>query len=362
MVYRALGLMSGSSLDGLDLAFAEFDVTGNRWNYQILSADCYEYTKEWMEKLRTAPQLSAAAYMQLHADYGQLLGTYVNRFVEAHQLQYKIQLIGSHGHTTFHSPATRLTHQLGDGAALAAATGINVVSDLRNMDVALGGQGAPIVPIGEKWLLQQYRYFLNIGGIANLSCNTEPYSAFDICAANRVLNLLVQPTGRAYDEGGRLARSGQVNEALLRELNDLAYYRQPFPKSLANEFGTDVVFPLIKEKGLPLADELCTYTEHIAQQLKAAIELLPAGNPTQGAQLLATGGGAFNTYLVERMQHYVPTIEIVVPDEQLINFKEALIMAFIAVLRWREEPNCLSSVTGAGRDSVGGAVWSGQEW
>jgi anhydro-N-acetylmuramic acid kinase len=354
--------MSGSSLDGLDLAFAEFEVTGNRWSYQILSADCYPYPEEWIEKLSTATRLPARDYMQLHVDYGHLLGTFVNRFIEAHQLQYKVQLIGSHGHTTFHNPATRLTHQLGEGAALAATTGINVVSDLRAMDVALGGQGAPIVPIGEKWLLHEYRYLLNIGGIANLSCNANPYTAFDICAANRVLNLLVQPTGQAYDAEGRLARSGQVNFALLQELNSLGYYQQPFPKSLANEFGTDVVYPLIKQKGLPVADELCTYTEHIALQLKAALQQLPAPATSQQEQLLATGGGAFNTYLIERMQYHLPDLSLVVPDAQLINFKEALIMAFMAVLRWREEPNGLSSVTGAGRDSVGGAVWSGQEW
>jgi anhydro-N-acetylmuramic acid kinase len=362
MVYRALGLMSGSSLDGLDLAFAEFEVTGNRWSYQVLAADCYSYSDEWMEQLRTATQLPAREYMQLHANYGRLLGSLVNSFVEAHQLQYKIQLIGSHGHTTFHSPATGLTHQLGDGATLAAATGINVVSDLRNLDVALGGQGAPIVPIGEKWLLHQYQYFLNIGGIANLSSNSNPYVAFDVCAANRVLNLLVQPTGKAYDEGGQLARTGQVNNSLLQDLNALAYYQQPFPKSLANEFGTDVVYPLIKHKGLPLADELCTYTEHIAHQLNKALQQVPVVTIGNRPQLLATGGGAFNTFLVERMQALNPEVDIVVPDAQLVNYKEALIMGFIAVLRWREEPNALTSVTGAERDSVGGAIWSGQAW
>lgn len=362
MVYRALGLMSGSSLDGLDLAFAEFEVTGNRWTFQVLAADCYPYSPDWVEQLRSATQLPARDYMQLHADYGRLLGSLVNRFIESHQLQYKIQLIGSHGHTTFHSPGTGLTHQLCDGATLAAATGINVVSDLRNLDVALGGQGAPIVPIGEKWLLPEYQYFLNIGGIANLSSNTQPYVAFDVCAANRVLNLLIQPTGKAFDAGGQLARSGQVNNKLLQELNKLAYYQQPFPKSLANEFGTDVVFPLIKQQELQLADELCTYTEHIAHQLNQALEQVPVLTTGNRPQLLATGGGAFNTFLIERMQALNPNVQIVVPDAQLVNFKEALIMAFIAVLRWREEPNALSSVTGANRDSVGGAIWSGQAW
>ncbi len=352
--------MSGSSLDGLDLVFASFDVSGSSWTYEILAADCYPYPPEWLQRLETATALPAGDYQQLHCDYGRYLGEQVNRFVETYQLHYKVQLVGSHGHTTFHRPESGMTHQLGDGAALAATCGINVVSDLRSMDVALGGQGAPIVPIGEKWLLGDFSWFLNIGGIANLSRNGDPYMAFDVCPANRVLNLLAATTGQPYDAGGATARSGQVHPGLLEQLSQLPYYRQSPPKSLANSFGTDVVFPLLQTADLSAADSLCTYTEHIAQQVQQAIQVLP---PVDGpARLLVTGGGAFNTYLLERMRSLVPELELVVPDEQLVQYKEALIMAFMAVLRWREENNVWHTVTGARRSSVGGAIWMGQDW
>jgi anhydro-N-acetylmuramic acid kinase len=360
MTYRAIGLMSGSSLDGLDIVFAEFEVNGQQWNYNIQHAGCYAYDDIWTEKLQHATLLSAPEYMQLHADYGHLLGKLVKQFIADHQLDYKVQLIGSHGHTTFHTPSAKMTHQLGDGAALAAATGINVVSDLRNMDVALGGQGAPIVPIGEKLLLGDYQYFLNIGGIANISANTNPYVAFDICPANRVMNMLTREIGKPYDDGGSIARGGQVKDDLLLQLNSLGYYQLPYPKSLANDFGTDIVYPLVKKHQYSVEDALCTYVEHIALQLKNAIVQINNNQQIENSKLLATGGGVFNNFLIERMKTHLPGIDIVVPDAKLVEFKEALIMAFIALLRWREENNVLSSVTGAVRDSVGGAVWSGE--
>ncbi len=359
MIYRAMGLMSGSSLDGLDIVFTEFEVQGSKWSYRVICSDCYSYSNEWTEKLKNAPMLSAIDYMQLHSDYGHLLGQMVNRFINEYQLQYKVQLIASHGHTSFHSPSTKMTHQLGDGAAIAAETGINVVSDLRAMDVALGGQGAPIVPIGEKLLFTDYSYFLNIGGIANITAKTDPFVAFDICPANRVLNLLALQTGKAFDAGGEMARSGTVNETLLQQLNALHYYSQPYPKSLANEFGTGEVYPIIQQSGCSIADALATYTEHIAMQLKHAVEMIHLSS-TEKQKLLVTGGGALNTFLIERMQYYLPSVEITVPGAELINYKEAIIMALIGVLRWREEKNVLSSVTGSVRSSVGGAIWMGQ--
>ncbi|MFT3845542.1 MAG: anhydro-N-acetylmuramic acid kinase [Lacibacter sp.] len=357
MIYRAIGLMSGSSLDGLDIVFAEFEVTGEKWNFTIQCSDCYPYSKEWTEKLKTAPSLYAADYMQLHSDYGHLLGTMVNRFIHEHQLQFKVQLIASHGHTSFHSPSTKMTHQLGDGAAIAAETGVNVVSDLRAMDIALGGQGAPIVPIGEKLLFADYTYFLNIGGISNITAKTDPFVAFDICPANRVLNMLAETAGKAFDDGGKIASSGTIDETLLQKLNALDYYCKPFPKSLANEFGTGNVFSLIQNSGCSIPDALATYTEHIAIQIKYAVETIRLKSDNQ--KMLVTGGGALNTYLIKRMQHHLPAVEITVPGTELINYKEALIMALIGVLRWREENNVLSSVTGSSRNSIGGTVWMG---
>src|SRR5438874_2223580 len=185
MIYRAIGVMSGSSLDGLDIAFSEFQENGGKWNYEIKKADCYLYSKEWAQKLRTATSLGALEYQLLHVEYGQYIGQQINKFIEENSLNYQVALISSHGHTSFHVPSKKMTAQLGDGAAIAAQTQLPVVTDLRALDLAFGGQGAPIVPIGEKWLLGDYNYFLNLGGIANISFKAEPYIAFDVCSANR---------------------------------------------------------------------------------------------------------------------------------------------------------------------------------
>jgi anhydro-N-acetylmuramic acid kinase len=361
MVYRVIGLMSGSSLDGLDIAFVEFHENAGQWSFEIKASDCYPYSPEWIGKLRTAVSLSAREYQLLHTDYGHYLGQEVNRFIDQYHLHYQVALIASHGHTTFHMPDRKMTAQLGEGAALAAETGLPVVTDLRALDVAFGGQGAPIVPIGEKLLLKEYDYFLNLGGIANISFNSETYVAFDVCPANRVLNMLAGEAGKDYDEGGKLAASGTIDHSLLSELNGLDYYRQSFPKSLANDFGTDTVYPLIREKNLKPHDALRTFTEHIAIQVKNA---LATSHPaSRQARLLATGGGALNDFLVERLSEQLSAFNtsIVIPERSLINFKEALIMALIGVLRWRQEYNVFSSVTGAARDSIGGALWTGQE-
>jgi anhydro-N-acetylmuramic acid kinase len=256
-----------------------------------------------------------------------------------------------------------MTAQLGDGASIAAETELPVISDLRSMDLAFGGQGAPIVPVGEKLLLPDHRYYLNLGGIANVSINAENnYLAFDICAANRVLNMLALKEGKDYDDGGKLARTGTINKELLEELNSLEYYRKPYPKSLANDFGTGTVYPLILGSGITIADALCTYCEHIAVQVKLGILMADKNIPHQ-SRLLVTGGGAFNDFLIDKINGKLAElgIEVVVPEAELINYKEALVMAFIGVLRWREEYNVLSSVTGARRGSIGGAVWNGME-
>jgi anhydro-N-acetylmuramic acid kinase len=368
MVYRAIGLMSGSSLDGLDLVFAEFTVNAGNWTYEIIAADCYEYSAEWKEKLQSATSLNALDYQLLHIEYGHYLGEQVNRFIDANDLHYKVGLVVSHGHTTFHVPQKRMTAQLGDGAAIAAVTGLPVVSDLRALDVAFGGQGAPIVPIGEKFLLKDYGMFLNLGGIANISFNLpDAYIAFDVCPANRVLNLICHTVKKEYDEGGQMAAMGNVNEELLRKLNEMDYYRQPYPKSLANDFGTNEIYPLIKSFGLPHTDGLRTYVEHVVQQLKLAVSgqrsAVSSAQSVISNKLLVTGGGAFNTFLIQRLSEELASldIEVVVPEENLVKYKEALIMALIGVLRWRQEYNVLSSVTGAQRDSIGGAVWIGQE-
>ncbi|MFM2138975.1 MAG: hypothetical protein RJA57_1282 [Bacteroidota bacterium] len=364
MTYRAIGMMSGSSLDGLDIVFAEFTVQGDQWQYRILAADCIPYPEEWVRRLRDAIHLGARDYLLLHAAYGHFTGEQVNAFIQRHGLEFQVALVSSHGHTTFHVPEGRMTAQLGDGAAIAAVTGLPVVSDLRALDVALGGQGAPIVPMGERQLLGDYRFFLNLGGIANLSEKCEPYIAFDVCPANRVLNLLASTQGLAYDDQGRLAASGTLNHGLLEDLNQQAYYDQTYPKSLANDFGTDILYPMIRETGIPTADALRTFTEHIAVQVGRAVRERVALRTSAAAdRMLVTGGGGFNTYLMDRIADHLGPAGVLteVPEPNLVNYKEALIMAFLGVLRWRQEYTVLSSVTGARHDSIGGALWNGQE-
>jgi len=362
MVYKVIGLMSGSSLDGLDIAFIEFNENGGKWSYEILIGECYEYSGSWKEKLISAIDLKALDYLLLHTDYGHYLGKQINIFIDKNNLQHQVNLISSHGHTTFHEPDNLMTAQLGDGAAISAETKLPVITDLRSMDVAFGGQGAPIVPIGEKLLLGDYTYFLNLGGIANISANiNDNFIAFDVCPANRVLNMLAEKKGFGFDDDGKIAAAGNINNELLQKLNNLEYYKRIHPKSLANGFGTETVFPIIVQASLTVEDAMRTYVEHIITQIKNA--LINCQPPTAVCQLLVTGGGAFNSFLINRLMEEMQKVNIVavIPEDNLIKYKEALIMALMGTLRWREEYNVLASVTGARQNSIGGALWLGTE-
>ncbi len=365
--------MSGSSLDGLDIAFVQLQENGGKWSYEIIHADCYEYDSTWIGKLKDAIKLNALDYQLLHTEYGHYLGKQVNLFIEKNNLHHQVNLISSHGHTTFHVPEKLMTAQLGDGAAIAAETQLPVVTELRAMDIAFGGQGAPIVPIGEKMLLDNYTYFLNLGGIANISANiNENFIAFDVCAANRVLNMLSEEKGCAFDDEGKIAATGNINAELLKKLNEQEYYNRPHPKSLANDFGVETVFPIVKQSLISIEDAMRTYVEHIVVQIKNSIEKISINykplreesfGQTTNYKLLATGGGALNSFLIKRLKDALHEInvEVFIPEENLIQYKEALIMALIGTLRWREEYNVLASVTGAKQNSIGGALWLGTE-
>lgn len=366
MTYKVLGLMSGSSLDGLDLIFVHFQEQAGKWSVEVKATACYPYSPEWRQRLKAAPALSALDYCLLHSRYGHFLGQQVNRFTEENQLHLQIDLIASHGHTSFHLPGQGMTAQLGDGAAIAAETGVAVVSDLRNIDVALGGEGAPIVPLGEKLLFPEYKWFLNIGGIANISFHSShQVIAFDVCPANGVLDTLAGLLNIPYDAGGQLAENGACNGALLQQLNAGEYYSRRWPKSLNNEYGTEHILPVIQGYSLPVEDKLNTYVNHIAEQVKRVVQLLSEEQNGHEIpdKLLVTGGGAFNTFLVSCMREKLKPlgIEPVVPDPRIVAYKEALIMALLGVLRWRENHTTLATVTGARRDSIGGALWMGQE-
>jgi anhydro-N-acetylmuramic acid kinase len=361
MQYNVIGLMSGSSLDGLDIAFVHFEESAGKWQFEILETACIPYSAEWKKELAASVSLPAKDYLLLHTSYGHYLGNCVNDFLEQRNLSYRVQLISSHGHTSFHLPAQFMTAQLGDGASIAAITGIRTITDLRSVDVALGGQGAPIVPIGEKLLFPEFDFFLNIGGIANISANRESLIGFDVCPANRILNLLSAGTEKGYDENGNLAASGRVDENLLKKLNELSFYELHYPKSLSNEFGLNNIFPIIKNANLSMQDSLRTYVEHIVFQIsKSLIKLKEEAPANNRLRLLATGGGAHNQFLTERLREEISSvdIELVIPENNLIDFKEALVMALMGALRWREDINVIHTVTGASKDSINGAVWS----
>lgn len=345
-------------MDGLDIAYCTIEESGGTWSYEILEAACMPFDSFWINRLAQITSLSAKELLLTHTQFGKWMGEQINQFIDQHQLQHKVHFVASHGHTVFHEPQQGMTFQMGDGAALAAVTKLPVITDLRNMDVALGGQGAPIVPIGEKYLWSKYGYCLNIGGICNISIKEqEQYAALDVCAANRVLNALAQEAGKSFDDEGLLASTGKIQDDLLFDLNDQAYFKKPYPKSLSNEFGTDVMLSILQRYTCSTEDKLRTFCEHIAYQIAAVC------NPSEPQQMMVTGGGAKNTFLIQCIREKLVSkqLDVVLPEEHLIHFKEALVMAFIGVLRWREEVNVLSSVTGAERNSIGGALWMGDQ-
>jgi anhydro-N-acetylmuramic acid kinase len=342
----SLGIMSGTSLDGVDLALCRFSETNNQWQYDILDAVTISYPSEWEMKLRTAHQLNVQDFLLLHNEYGKYLGNLVNQFLVNKPVP---DIISSHGHTIFHQPDKGFTFQLGNGASIAATTKITAISDFRSLDVALGGQGAPLVPVGDKLLFHEYDYCLNLGGIANISFDVDYVRiAFDICPVNLVLNNLASRKDKSFDRDGEIGASGKINQTLLNSLNSLDFYSQKWPKSLGREWVERNVRPLLEDSGLSIEDQAATYYEHISYQISHVI------NST--GRIFITGGGAKNKYLVEKLIEKVPC-KIVIPDHQLIDFKEALIFAFLGVLRFIGHINCLSSVTGSKLDNAGGTIY-----
>ena len=343
----AIGLMSGSSLDGLDLALVRFTSDAGQYSYRILDAETMPYPDIWKERLANAFLSKPEDLKPLDMEYGAYLGQCVSDFVERHK--EKPDFVASHGHTVFHKPEQRYTLQIGNGQALADVCGLLTVNDFRTEDVLKGGQGAPLVPIGDRLLFGEYDICLNIGGIANLSYELDGYRiAYDLCIANQALNWLAQREGLAYDKDGFLARQGKVDEKLLDQLNDNEFFRQKPPKSLGREFFETYQKPLIET--CSTADGMATCVEHIAMQIGKAIEHLPKG------RMLVTGGGAHNTYLVKRIQQRTKH-QVVVPDRMTVDFKEALIFALLGLLRLEGRANVLCSVTGALTDSCSGSIW-----
>ncbi len=348
---QIIGLMSGTSLDGLDMALCEFKNVGRQVNFKIIKAETIPYNANWKNNLSQAKHLSTEAFFQLHSQYGKWMATEVNWFLSKNNL--KVDAIASHGHTVYHQPQFGFTTQIGCGANLAAATKIKTVCDFRSMDVALKGQGAPLVPIGDELLFGEYAACLNIGGIANISFRENGKRlAYDVCEANMLLNYLSEKLGKVYDECGAIARSGQVNLNLLKVLNDLPFYKINKAKSLGREWFENEVLTLINKFNLKNEDLLATAVEHIATIISNEL------NEKKLTNVLVSGGGAFNNFLIERMQAKTDC-KLVIPTNEIINFKEALIFAFLGYLRLNHQVNTLASVTGASANSIGGAVYLG---
>lgn len=368
--YNVIGIMSGTSLDGVDIAFCSFSKEKTKWKFSIEHAETLDYAAVWRKRLSSLEKQNAFTFVKTHIEYGHYLGNLVKHFIKKSR-GIGIDFVASHGHTIFHQPSKKITSQIGDGAAIAAECGLPVVCDFRTMDVALGGQGAPLVPIGDKYLFAEYDYCLNLGGIANISFTSPPPPlsrkigtfnkergegerfAFDICPANMPLNYLAKSLKKEYDKNGNIAAQGKINHALLAELNELKYYKKKFPKSLGKEWVDEEFLPFLQKFNISAKDKLRTVCEHIAVQIS-----LITNHQSPITTILITGGGAFNIFLVNLIKEKTK-LKIIVPDEKIVKYKEALIFAFLGVLRMRNEINCLKSVTGAKKDNIGGTIYLG---
>lgn len=346
--FNAIGIMSGTSLDGLDFAYCSFD-ENRPGGFEIICAQTVEYSAHWKKRLAEAPELSGVELVQLSVEFSKLTATEVTNFLRQNDLKPP-SILSAHGHTVFHQPELGFTYQLGCGPTLAATSGIDTVFDFRTGNVALGGQGAPLVPIGDLHLFNDFDACLNLGGFGNISRHTDGnVIAFDICPVNMAMNEMAEKLQHPYDKDGALARSGQVNEHLLQQLNTLPFYQLPPPKSLGREWYLSAFLPLLNAAPCTPQDKLATLCEHVAQQVACALSSAPV------KKVLVTGGGAHNSFLIERIRKRVSS-EIILPASELIDFKEALVFAYMGWLRWRGIPNCLSTYTGGAHNLCSGSI------
>jgi len=350
--YRVIGLMSGTSMDGLDIAYCKLANKKNKWRSEIIKAITVKYSSLWKKKLSNAHKLRTEDLLALHAEYGSYLGQSCHDFIKTHKIK-KVDFIASHGHTIFHQPQRNFTFQLGEGNAIRAKAGVPVVADFRSLDVTLGGQGAPLVPIGDRYLFHNFDICLNLGGISNLSMEVkEQRKAFDVCFVNMGLNYLASQAKKEFDKNGAMASSGKINSSLLQKLSKVySSFRKSRP-SLGREGFEKWMQPLLNDRKISLNDRLRTFSESIAIEIAGAVP-----HSDKKLKLLATGGGALNSFLIMLLREKLKNkAEVIVPDKIVINFKEALVFALLGVLRIRNEVNVLKSVTGAKRDSSSGVM------
>jgi len=347
--YKVIGVMSGTSLDGIDVAYLEFcfDIS---WSFKIIKAETISYSSEWYNTLLNLVSNSLDELLEIDKEYTVYVASKVKDFIDRNNID-DIDAICSHGHTALHQPENGVTCQIGNLKEISELIGEIVVCDFRVQDVKLGGQGAPLVPIGDALLFSGYDYCLNLGGFANISTKIDSERiAFDICPLNIVLNHYVSKIDLLFDDKGEIASSGNVNLTLLKDLNDLEFYNLHPPKSLGFEWVREQIFPLIDNFNLEIKDILRTFVEHSASQI--ANEL----NKKQNTTILITGGGAYNSFFISRLKDLTHN-KIVIPSQNLIEYKEALIFGLLGVLKLRGENNCLASVTGAKRDHCSGKIY-----
>lgn len=344
-----LGVMSGTSLDGMDFALCKFKKKENSYSYKLLNTGFIAYNKEMKQKLKNAHKLNAFEFIKFHKEYGKFIGKEINTFLNENK---KPNFIASHGHTVFHKPNENITFQIGDAAFIASETNISTISDFRNLDTAMNGQGAPLVPIGDKLLFANYDYCINLGGFANISYNNKNNEriAFDICPVNIVVNELVKPLGKEYDHNGDIGKKGSVNIELLEELNSISYYLEEAPKSLGREYTEEQHLPIIEKYNISTEDKIRTFYKHIAIQISKTVK------KKTKAKVLVTGGGAHNIFLISEINNETKN-KLIIPQKDIVDYKEAIIFAFLGFLRINEDVNTLKTVTGAENDNIGGSTF-----
>lgn len=343
--------MSGTSLDGVDIAYVNINQIDNNYQFKIIQTTTIPYAKKWKNDLKNGIYLNKEELKNLDSSYGTYLGKTIKNFIKENNID-KIDFIASHGHTIFHNPTNKYTLQIGNGPEIAKITGFKTICDFRVQDVNLGGQGAPLVPIGDELFFSEYNYCLNLGGFANISYkNKSKRIAFDICPVNIVLNYFAEKLNLPFDNQGKIASIGKINVSLLNELNSLTFYTTKEPKSLGYEFMLNSILPIIDKYNIEIKDFLRTFVEHIAQQITNKID------SDSKKAILITGGGAFNSFLIERIKSFTKT-KIVIPNKSIINYKEALVFALLGFLKEEGKNNCLKSVTGAQKDHSSGVIFT----
>jgi anhydro-N-acetylmuramic acid kinase len=345
--YFVIGVMSGTSIDGVDIVYMNFFYEES-WKFKILNSKTYVYNNEWQVALSRIVKNNIESVKQIDQNYTRLLSEYILQFINEYNIG-KIDFVSSHGHTALHDPSNSLTYQIGNLSELSDFLGLKVICDFRTQDVQFGGQGAPLVPVGEKYLFSDYKTLINLGGFANITkMSTNNIIAYDICPVNIVFNHLSNLIEHKYDDKGKIAASGKLNLDLFSHLQSLEYYKLKSPKSLGVEWVNDIIFPILSEYSrLSVTDLLHTFSNHFAEQISDNIDT--------NSKVLITGGGAYNDYLIQRIKD-LTDCKIDIPESNIIEYKEALIFGFLGVLRDLNINNCYSSVTGAKKDHCSGKI------